>query len=128
MREWGFVEGALYPVHFSFSLFYFSFQTHPMQSNRRIANIALIGFMGTGKTSVGRLVAEQLHFHYLDTDEMIQSATGKTVADIFSTSGEPAFRALEEKAVQELAEKNHTVISCGGGGARAIPHPPTLQT
>ena len=86
-----------------------------MQSSRRIVNIALIGFMGTGKTSVGRLVAEQLHFHYLDTDEMIQSATDKTIADIFSTSGEPAFRALEEKAVSELTGKNHTVISCGGG-------------
>ena len=47
-----------------------------MQSDRRIVNIALIGFMGTGKTSVGRLVAEQLHFDYLDTDEMIQTATG----------------------------------------------------
>ena len=86
-----------------------------MQSNRRIVNIALIGFMGTGKTSVGRLVAEQLHFHYLDTDEIIQAATDKTIADIFSESGEPAFRALEEKAVSELVEKNHTVISCGGG-------------
>jgi shikimate kinase len=86
-----------------------------MQSNRRIVNIALIGFMGTGKTSVGRLVAEQLHFHYLDTDEMIQAATGRTIAEIFSTSGEPAFRALEEKAVTELAEKAQTVISAGGG-------------
>lgn len=86
-----------------------------MQSNRRLANIALIGFMGTGKTSVGRLVAEQLHFHYVDTDEMIQSATGKTIAEIFSASGEPAFRSLEEKVVQEVAEKSQTVISCGGG-------------
>ncbi|HXB58432.1 MAG TPA: shikimate kinase [Candidatus Acidoferrales bacterium] len=86
-----------------------------MQSSRRIVNIALIGFMGTGKTSVGRLVAEQLHFDYLDTDEMIQAATGKTIADIFSACGEPAFRALEEKAVGELTEKTQTVISCGGG-------------
>jgi shikimate kinase len=86
-----------------------------MQSNRRIANIALIGFMGTGKTSVGRLVAEQLHFHYLDTDEMIQAATGKTIAEIFSVLGEPAFRALEEKTVAELTEKKQTVISAGGG-------------
>src|SRR5580658_9889914 len=86
-----------------------------MQSNRRIVNIALIGFMGTGKTSVGRLVAEQLHFHYLDTDEMIQSATGKTIADIFSNCGEAAFRALEEKTVAGLAAKSQTVISCGGG-------------
>jgi shikimate kinase len=86
-----------------------------MQHNRHIVNISLIGFMGTGKTSVGRLVAEQLHFHYLDTDEMIQSATGRTIADIFSASGEPAFRALEEKTVQELAGKMQTVISAGGG-------------
>jgi shikimate kinase len=86
-----------------------------MQRNRQIANIVLIGFMGTGKTSVGRLVAEQLHFHYLDTDEMIQAATGKTIAEIFSASGEPAFRALEEKTVQELAGKARTVISAGGG-------------
>ena len=86
-----------------------------MQSNRRIANIALIGFMGTGKTSVGRLVAELLHFHYVDTDEMIQSSTGRTVAEIFAESGEAAFRALEEKVVAELAGRTHTVISCGGG-------------
>jgi shikimate kinase len=86
-----------------------------VQSNRRIVNIALIGFMGTGKTSVGRLVADQLHFHYLDTDEMIQAATGKSIADIFSREGEPAFRALEEKTVAELAVKTKTVISAGGG-------------
>ena len=86
-----------------------------MQNNRHLVNIALIGFMGTGKTSVGRLVAEQLHFHYVDTDEMIQAATGKTIAEIFSISGEPAFRSLEEKTVQELAAKSQTVISCGGG-------------
>lgn len=86
-----------------------------MQNNRRMVNIALIGFMGTGKTSVGRLVAEQLHFEYLDTDEMIQTATGKTIAEIFSTLGEPAFRALEEKAVAELAGKTQTIISAGGG-------------
>src|SRR5690349_6630042 len=86
-----------------------------MQRNRRIVNIALIGFMGTGKTSVGRLVAEQLHFDYLDTDEMIQAATGKTIADIFSRDGEPAFRSLEEKVVQEISARSKTVISTGGG-------------
>lgn len=86
-----------------------------MQNNRHIVNVSLIGFMGTGKTSVGRLVAEQLHFHYLDTDEMIQNATGKTIAEIFSNCGEPAFRSLEEKTVQELASKTQTVISAGGG-------------
>ena len=70
-----------------------------MNSDRRIVNIALIGFMGAGKTSVGRLVAEQLHFDYLDTDEMIQSRTGRTITDIFAKDGEPAFRKLEEQIV-----------------------------
>ena len=86
-----------------------------MRSKRHIVNIALIGFMGTGKTSVGRLVAEQLHFDYLDTDDMIQSATGKTIADIFSRDGEAVFRALEEKVVGELASRVKTVIATGGG-------------
>src|SRR5580700_9483556 len=86
-----------------------------MQSDRRIANLALIGFMGTGKTSVGRLVAELLDFEYLDTDELIQSGTGRTISDIFKTDGEPAFRALEEKAVAGLSSRVKTVIATGGG-------------
>src|SRR5271167_4649210 len=86
-----------------------------MQSDRRIVNIALIGFMGTGKTSVGRLVADQLHFDYLDTDELIQAQTGRSITDIFAKDGEPAFRALEEKVVAELASRAKTVIATGGG-------------
>jgi len=86
-----------------------------MQSDRHIVNIALIGFMGTGKTSVGRLVAEQLDFEFLDTDEMIQSATGKTITEIFSRDGEVAFRALEEKVVEEISQRKNLVISTGGG-------------
>ena len=86
-----------------------------MNNDRHLTNIALIGFMGTGKTSVGRLVAEQLHFDYLDTDEVIQSATGRSITEIFETDGEPAFRALEEKVVKELAGRKNTVIATGGG-------------
>jgi len=86
-----------------------------MHSDRRIVNLALIGFMGTGKTSVGRLIAEQLHFDYLDTDELIQTHTGRTIADIFKTDGEPAFRALEQKVVAELASRVKTVVATGGG-------------
>jgi shikimate kinase len=86
-----------------------------MQSDRRIVNLALIGFMGTGKTSVGRLVAELLDFEYLDTDDMIQAATGKTVTDIFKNDGEKNFRALEEKVVIELAGRRKTVVATGGG-------------
>jgi shikimate kinase len=86
-----------------------------MQSDRRIVNIALIGFMGAGKTSVGRLVAEQLHFDYLDTDDVIQSRTGRTITEIFATDGEPAFRKMESELVKELAGRTRTVIATGGG-------------
>jgi shikimate kinase len=86
-----------------------------VNSRRQFVNIALIGFMGTGKTSVGRLVAEQLHYEYLDTDEVIQTSTGRSITDIFAKDGEPAFRALEQKVVGDLAGRKKTVISTGGG-------------
>jgi shikimate kinase len=86
-----------------------------VHSDRRIVNLALIGFMGAGKTSVGRLVAEQLHFDYLDTDDVIQSRTGRTITEIFATDGEPAFRKLEAELVGELAGRIKTVIATGGG-------------
>jgi shikimate kinase len=86
-----------------------------MQSDRRIVNIALIGFMGAGKTSVGRHAAEQLHFEYLDTDELIQSRAGRTITEIFSTDGEPAFRKMESDLVVELTARTKTVIATGGG-------------
>jgi len=86
-----------------------------MQIRRQPANVALIGFMGAGKTSVGRLVAENLGFEFLDTDELIQSRAGRTIADIFAKEGEPTFRALEKQIVQELSTRQKTVISTGGG-------------
>jgi shikimate kinase len=86
-----------------------------MQHGRQLVNLALIGFMGTGKTSVGRVVAEQLHFEFLDTDDLIQTRTGRTIADIFARDGEPAFRALERQTVGELAGRHKTVIATGGG-------------
>jgi shikimate kinase len=82
---------------------------------RLIQNISLIGFMGTGKSSVGQLVAGQLHFTFLDTDHLIEVRTGKIITDIFQQQGEPAFRELENKVVEELAARKKTVISTGGG-------------
>ena len=86
-----------------------------MQSRRQLVNLALVGFMGTGKTSVSRLVAEQLRFEFLDTDELIQAHTGRTIADIFACDGETAFRALERKVLEEISARKHTVIATGGG-------------
>jgi shikimate kinase len=85
-----------------------------MHSGRHLVNLALIGFMGTGKTSVGRLVAEQLHFEFLDTDDVIQARTGRSIADLFAQDGEPAFRALEQQVVGELAAalKLHALVVC----------------
>jgi len=86
-----------------------------VHSDRNIVNLALIGFMGTGKTSVGRLVAEHLKFDYLDTDDVIQSRTGRIIAEIFSTDGEAEFRKMERELVGELAARTKTVIATGGG-------------
>ncbi|HEX3799401.1 MAG TPA: shikimate kinase [Verrucomicrobiae bacterium] len=86
-----------------------------MNSSRQIHNLALIGFMGTGKSTVGRLVADQLRFEFLDTDELIESRAGKTIAAIFANDGEPAFREQERKIVEELNSRRHLVISAGGG-------------
>jgi shikimate kinase len=86
-----------------------------VDSERHIVNLALIGFMGSGKSSVGRLVAEQLRFDFLDTDELIEARAGRSITEIFSRSGEPAFRELEHRLVAELAARSHTVIATGGG-------------
>ena len=88
-----------------------------MASTRQIRNIALIGFMGTGKSSVGRMIADQLRFTFLDTDELIESRAGISISAIFSDQGEIAFRKMEEAVVKELASRKRTVISTGGGVA-----------
>lgn len=77
--------------------------------------IVLMGFSGTGKSSVGRLVADSLGWDFLDTDERIVSQTGKTIAQIFSSDGEELFRKLESRVITEACAKNRVVISTGGG-------------
>ncbi len=86
-----------------------------MSIARNVRNIALIGFMGTGKSSVGRLIADQLRFQYLDTDDLIERRAGKSISRIFAEDGEPAFRLLERKVVEELATQSQAVIATGGG-------------
>jgi shikimate kinase len=82
---------------------------------RSIHNVALIGFMGSGKTSVGRALAEILGFEFVDTDELIETRAHKRISEIFENDGEDAFRQLEESVVAELANANRLVISTGGG-------------
>ena len=86
-----------------------------MTEGRRFANIALVGFMGTGKSTVGQIVASMLRFRFVDTDEMIERMAGKRISDIFATEGEPRFRELEQQVVARLEELKGGVISTGGG-------------
>ena len=78
-------------------------------------NIALIGFMGTGKTAVGRLVAKKLGRKFIELDSVIEKKAGKSIPEIFVQDGEIAFRELEIEATKEVARKRRAVIACGGG-------------
>ncbi len=82
---------------------------------KRRPNIVLVGFMGTGKTSVGRRLASQLRMRYVDTDDIIERDSERRISDIFAEDGEPAFRELESEAVRKASKLNNHVISTGGG-------------
>jgi len=77
--------------------------------------IVLCGFMGCGKTAIGKMLANALDYDFADTDEMLISETGKSIAQIFAESGENHFRDLEHQIVQKAAALSNCVISTGGG-------------
>jgi shikimate kinase len=77
--------------------------------------VVLVGFMGSGKTSVGRELAALLGWSFLDLDTLIEERAGRSVADVFRESGEPAFRAAELLAAREAATRGRCVIAAGGG-------------
>ncbi|NKB25596.1 MAG: shikimate kinase [Kiritimatiellae bacterium] len=78
-------------------------------------NIILFGFMGTGKSTVGALVARQTARVHLDTDTLIEKQVGSSIADIFSAEGELFFRDVERKVIQNVSQKKNLVITVGGG-------------
>ncbi|HSE06025.1 MAG TPA: shikimate kinase [Methylomirabilota bacterium] len=78
-------------------------------------NVVLIGFMGAGKSSVGRLLARRLGRCFVETDDLITAREGRSIPEIFAERGEAHFRALEEEAVRLLALKSGEVIATGGG-------------
>lgn len=78
-------------------------------------NIVLVGFMGSGKTTVGKLIAKQTGMPLIDMDSIIEDRAGMTITEIFAEKGEPHFRALERSLVQELASTAGNIISTGGG-------------
>jgi len=78
-------------------------------------SIVLCGFMGCGKTTIGKTLAHHLGYHFADTDEMLIAETGQSIAQIFASSGESHFRDLEHQIVQKAAALSRCVISTGGG-------------
>jgi shikimate kinase len=84
--------------------------------------IVLTGFMGSGKTTVGPLVAARLGWSFVDVDDVIEAEAGATIAEIFARHGEAAFREREHTTIVRLAEADALVLALGGG---AIEHPTT---
>jgi len=78
-------------------------------------NIALIGFMGTGKTSVGRALAAKSNKEFIRTDDLIVEVAGKSIPEIFEQNGESRFRELEIDVVRKVSDRKGVVIDCGGG-------------
>jgi len=78
-------------------------------------NVALIGFMGAGKTVVGEALAKKLNKEFVELDSLIERKAGKSITEIFQQNGEIAFRALEIEVTKEVAKGKNLVIACGGG-------------
>jgi len=81
----------------------------------RPRNLVLIGLRATGKTTLGRALAERLAWRFLDTDEQIAATAGRPIADLFRDEGEAAFRQRERTAIAGLATATETIVSTGGG-------------
>lgn len=90
----------------------------PRTPGQALTAISLVGFMGAGKTTVGRALAAKLGWEFIDLDDLIQARDGRTISEIFDLSGEKAFRNLEKQLLQELVSSsrvNASVLSLGGG-------------
>ncbi len=78
-------------------------------------NLVLIGFRGTGKTTVGKLLAQRTGMDFIDTDELIEKSMGISIQQIVEQSGWSYFRLLEKKIINEVADQDYKIIAAGGG-------------
>lgn len=90
--------------------------THPKNSRKfQSGNLFLVGMMGAGKTTVGKLLAQQMGKAFIDSDDEIQRRTGVTITHIFDVEGEAGFRQREMNVIQDLVKLNNIILATGGG-------------
>lgn len=82
---------------------------------KKVNNIYLVGFMGTGKSAVGRELAKRKKWQFLDLDELIELKEKRPISEIFARNGEPYFRRLEKRTLKEVSLQKKFVVACGGG-------------
>jgi shikimate kinase len=80
-----------------------------------MGNIYLVGFMGTGKTAVGKELAKKKKWRFVDLDDLIELKEKRTIAEIFTKEGEPYFRRIEKRVLKEVSLEKKFVVACGGG-------------
>jgi shikimate kinase len=80
-----------------------------------MANFFLIGYMGSGKSTIGEQLAAKLNYNFIDLDKLIETDYKQTIPEIFATKGEKEFRAMEHNSLKRLIEKENTIVACGGG-------------
>ncbi|MFA5276356.1 MAG: shikimate kinase [Candidatus Omnitrophota bacterium] len=78
-------------------------------------NIYLVGFMGTGKTTVGKELAKKKKWHFVDLDDLVELKEKRVISEIFAKEGEPYFRKVEKKALLEVSKEKNFIVACGGG-------------
>ena len=87
----------------------------PVERSQLQTKLYLVGFMGTGKSAVGRTVAQRLGYQFIDSDQAIEESQGRRIKEIFESDGEAAFRKMEKFFVEEGHPNQDCVVSCGGG-------------
>ncbi len=86
-----------------------------METNKKEKNLFFIGFMGCGKSTMARLLAEETGKELIEMDETIEAETGMSINEIFEKYGEAHFRDLETQLIQRITDKGGAIVSCGGG-------------
>lgn len=108
----------LISINVKIKRFYFSFLVSVLITMNKVENIFLVGPMGAGKSTIGRLLAESLNLEFIDSDNEIEIRTGADISWIFDVEGEVGFRKRESQVIDELTQKNGIILSTGGGAIK----------